>query len=477
MASERDPRLEDVRELAARGRVQQALTGYRELCEADPYDPDLWLERAAVAEAAGRIDDATRSLFHVVDLYAQAGMGEAIEIAERLLVLDPAHRGALQFLRAHAPGRWGGDDDGDGDGVPEPIPDAMDDIIPLVVPGNPSGAVAVPIADSIPMPMAASDSMALPQPRPGTLSGPVAQPQVSGDSDRVTQRAVRSRTDRQRAVAGLLVRLERCPLLDALDDKGLLLLSETGHLRHVDRGGVVFRQGDKGDSLFLVLEGSIDIERYHPVLDTVVRLSSLPPGAFFGEHALVAGVPRSATVRARRPTTLLEIGRDTVRTLSRRYEALLLTLMRFFRARLVGALMATSPLFHPFSAEERRALVGRFRVRELPAQEIVMRQGRLGDGLYVVLIGTLIVFVTDAGGRARKLGVLGPGDVFGEMSLIHDEPVMASVGTHTRAWILRLPRQDFEAMVAAHPEVLERLADIASVRDAQNQGILNSRRP
>jgi CRP-like cAMP-binding protein len=221
-----------------------------------------------------------------------------------------------------------------------------------------------------------------------------------------------------------------------------------------------------------VLEGSVDVERYHPVLGAVVRLSTLPAGAFFGEHALVAGVARSATVRARRQTSVLELGRDTVRALGRMNDQVLIALMRFFRARLIGTVMATSPLFHPFSADERRAMVSRLRLRELPAQEIVLRQGRVGDGLYVVLIGTLVAFADDERGRARRLGVLGPGDIFGEMSLIRNEPAMASIGTHTRSWILRLPREDFNEVVAAHPEVLDQLTDIAAVRNARNRDIL-----
>ncbi|GAB4529127.1 MAG: hypothetical protein Tsb0020_46100 [Haliangiales bacterium] len=338
--------------------------------------------------------------------------------------------------------------------------------------------VTIPISDSVPMPLPVSDSLAMPRPRPGILSGPVALPrELGGDSGAhrlapalvALDAAGPSQPPRQ--LAAILAQLD-CPLTAALDGSGIALLAERGVLHEVERGGFIFRQGERGNSVFVVLDGSVDIERYHPVLNTVVRLSTLAAGAFFGEQALIAGGARAATVRARRPSAILEIERGLIRTLGRRHEKLLITLMRYFRARLVGTMMATAPLFHPFSTDERRALVACFRVRELMEREIVLREGSPGDGLYVLLIGTLIAFVTDRDGKARKLGVLGPGDIFGEMSLLRDAPTMATIATHTRSWILRLPKGDFDAMVAAHPEVLERLNDIASIRDAQNHDVL-----
>lgn len=524
MASDSDTRLDEVRDLAAQRRYDQALRGYRALCQRDPYDPDLWLEHAAVAEAAGRIDDATDALLHVVELYADTGMAEAIDVAERVLELDPEHAEARRFLEMYAPerqpgppgeprpragtasGPWGRartapvPDPGADQPAPvgaataagrsqpragtDPVPEPIWDAVPVILPPSASIPVAVPILDSVPMPMPASDSMAMPRPRANTASGPIAVPPelaAFGDLDElvalagsgVPRASALTRTGSHRAAAHMIAALRSSPLLDVLDQAALDFALDTGQVRHFPRGESVVRQGERGDSLFLVLEGSVDVERYHPVLGTVVRLSTLPAGAFFGEHSLVAGVARSATVRARRQTSVLELGRDTVRALGRMNEQVLIALMRFFRARLVGTVMATSPLFHPFSADERRAMVSRLRLRELPPQEIVLRQGRVGDGLYVVLIGTLVAFADDERGRARRLGVLGPGDIFGEMSIIRDEPAMASIGTHTRSWILRLPREDFQEFVAAHPEVLDQLADIAAVRNARNRDILD----
>lgn len=473
MATERERRLRRARALAARDRYDDALADYWVLCHDGPFDPELWLERAAVAEAAGMMEDAVRALFHVVELYDRTGMAEAVEVAQRVLALDPRHRGARHFLGQRAPDRLS-----ESDASAAPV------AAPVVIPRFDSVPIAIPIADSLPMPGPVSQSVALPRPLVDPLSGPHAaphaRPETAADpgADPQAEEAEAGAPDgppgarTRRLVHDLLRGLHASPLVDELGTEGLALLADAGRMVRFARGQTVFREGEAGSSLYLILQGRVDVERLQPISGTMVRLSTLPAGAFFGEVSLVAGVPRSATVRAREPAVLLEVSRQAMRALGEQNQRLLVLLMRFFRARLVGTLVATSPLFQPFSPEERRAMVRRLRLRELAPNEIAVRQGRVGDGLYVVLIGTLIVFVSDDQGNARKLGVLGPGDVFGEMSLIHGERAMANIGTLARAWLLRLPREDFDELAAAHPEMRDRIARIAADRQARNRGIL-----
>jgi CRP-like cAMP-binding protein len=58
-------------------------------------------------------------------------------------------------------------------------------------------------------------------------------------------------------------------------------------------GDVVFAEGDKGDKMYVVRSGEIEIERNGKVIET------LPPGGIFGEMALIDGSPRAATARAK----------------------------------------------------------------------------------------------------------------------------------------------------------------------------------
>jgi len=265
------------------------------------------------------------------------------------------------------------------------------------------------------------------------------------------------------------------PLLSELDSDLVKYLIEVGSVRRCAAGLSIFEQGQTGTSLYLILEGSVAVER--STAGKVKRLAILRRGAFFGEMALLTDQPRSATVRAIPDVTLLEVSRSSIRKLVNREKRVLKLLMRFFRARLVGTMMATSPLFKHFGVKERRELVTRFRLREFRPEEVVVEKDVKSDGLYLVLVGRLRVFIPAENGTEQLLGELGPGDVFGEMSLLAGKLPSATVCTQTRAWLLRLPRDVFSELISAYPNMLELLVEISEERKQQNLATLTRVKP
>jgi uncharacterized protein YhbP (UPF0306 family) len=81
----------------------------------------------------------------------------------------------------------------------------------------------------------------------------------------------------------------------------------------VDTGEIVVRQGGPADKFFIVIDGSVDVEKQDDA--GFRKVASLGRGHFFGEVAIMSGTPRAATVRATEPTTLLAMGRDVFRDL------------------------------------------------------------------------------------------------------------------------------------------------------------------
>jgi uncharacterized protein YhbP (UPF0306 family) len=81
----------------------------------------------------------------------------------------------------------------------------------------------------------------------------------------------------------------------------------------VDAGETVVRQGGPADKFFIVVEGAVDVEQQDDA--GFRKVSSLGPGHFFGEVAIMRGTPRAATVRATEPTTLIALDRDVFREL------------------------------------------------------------------------------------------------------------------------------------------------------------------
>jgi CRP-like cAMP-binding protein len=85
--------------------------------------------------------------------------------------------------------------------------------------------------------------------------------------------------------------------------------------RPLRRGQVLFREGEVGEEMFVVLRGSIVISK--PVTGRVEQvLARIGPGDFFGEMSLFDRSPRSATIQAESDATLLALDREAMRRLT-----------------------------------------------------------------------------------------------------------------------------------------------------------------
>ncbi len=103
-----------------------------------------------------------------------------------------------------------------------------------------------------------------------------------------------------------------------------------------------------------------------------------------------------------------------------------------------------------------------------PGAEII-REGDEGRGLYVVLAGQLEVSARDpVSDRPVHLARLTTGEIFGEMSLIANQPTSATVRSLTRCTLLFLARVYVDRLSAAFPEVRAYFAEVAERRARDN---------
>ena len=94
------------------------------------------------------------------------------------------------------------------------------------------------------------------------------------------------------------------PVFRSLSSASIDFLSHRGTLEYLDRHKIVFSQGELGDSLYLILRGSIQ------VLVNGVKVKKLSQGSFFGEIALIASIPRTATIETEEPSVFFRITAD-----------------------------------------------------------------------------------------------------------------------------------------------------------------------
>jgi CRP/FNR family cyclic AMP-dependent transcriptional regulator len=106
------------------------------------------------------------------------------------------------------------------------------------------------------------------------------------------------------------------------------------------------------------------------------------------------------------------------------------------------------------------AQVGRlfalFERNEIGADEYVIAEGTRSDALYLVWDGELEA-VTDTPGGDRQVGLVGPGELLGDISLLDPGPATASVLAPQGCVVLRLERSAFDELRASDPAVASAL--------------------
>ncbi len=113
---------------------------------------------------------------------------------------------------------------------------------------------------------------------------------------------------RKRMMAPRLQRLAGLSLFSALTASELRIVDGLLHQRDYLKGEVIFDEGEEGQALYIILDGSVDIRRQHVKDDGL--LAELQPGALFGDMALLDNSPRAAQARAAETTSLAVLFRE-----------------------------------------------------------------------------------------------------------------------------------------------------------------------
>ena len=111
------------------------------------------------------------------------------------------------------------------------------------------------------------------------------------------------------------------------------------------------------------------------------------------------------------------------------------------------------PLFSQLSAVELQRVVDVARERAYPRNSVILFEDDPGDALYVVATGQVKVVLIGEDGREVILSVMGPGEFFGEMSLLDDEPRSAHVIAMEDSSLAVLRREDFEGILTSTPQI------------------------
>ena len=239
------------------------------------------------------------------------------------------------------------------------------------------------------------------------------------------------------------------------------------------KGDVIFREGDMGDNMYIIQSGAVEISQTKDGHKHVLAI--LESGNFFGEMALIDSRPRSATATAISRSRLLLLTRDTLMERVRQDPGVVIHLLNTLCKRLTETNLA---LRNKVLGDEQLRFALERRRRKSPLSvvadntqlkttyvfgekkeciliepgRVIFRQGDTGHSMYIIAEGEVEI---SQGEDVEKyvLATLGPGDFFGEMSLITNQPRTADATTVKQSLILPIKNNEFLSRIKAEPEL------------------------
>jgi CRP-like cAMP-binding protein len=262
-------------------------------------------------------------------------------------------------------------------------------------------------------------------------------------------------TKREALDGGLETVLGQVPLFSGCEAQDLTALAQAVEQVQFGRGQWVIKENEPGESFFMVLEGELEVLKTLPNRKRSTTIGWIGPGDCFGEIALLEETPRTASIRARSKCRLLKLDRGE-------FERLILS--RVGAARLREILQHVRYLnrltfMSGWPVSDLCEFAKRCKSAHFKQGTFVLRRGEANHFFYLIYDGWF-----EARNGERVLRRMGPGDYFGEISLLENWQATADVVALEEGRCLTMGRTDFLALFARGFRIAIRMEAIAGQR-------------
>ena len=245
--------------------------------------------------------------------------------------------------------------------------------------------------------------------------------------------------------------------------------------RELSTGEQLFGSGEAVQGLYVVEQGSIEVQPNSDAVDTQSR--SLGSGSILGTAALLTNKAYSSSATAQSDSVVWILTAENFAALSRQYPGLRRSLGRTVRTHLsrgdqaqAALRLSQMPIFSDLPAPTLQAIAQRIVLRHASAGDRIYRVGEVGDALHIVEEGEIELTAENANGVVEELARIGPGAFCGEMSLLTGQirSEDATATRHTNLWVLY--RSDLDTLITQYPAIGTALSQGLATRLAtQNQ--------
>jgi len=297
------PTIDNLDAYLAKKEYDLAVAALVDAIRRQPDNSSLRLRHAEVLVLAQRTEEAIDVYRSIAEGYIKQGFyARAIAVTNKILRVDPARTAVTNELAKLIATQREADQE------------ARSKLHKASVPAPEKAAPAGP---------APAESETIAEPLPAAQEEPEPEVPSAAEAQQDTGEHTPEEEARERDASGFFAAFPAAALEE--------LLSVTA-VRSFTEGDVIVREGDPGDSLYLIAEGHVTVRTSDPG-GRDVPLARLGPGDFFGEVSVLTGRPRTATIVVNDPVTAIEIQRELLDSIFERHPEVESVLRRFYEKR------------------------------------------------------------------------------------------------------------------------------------------------
>jgi CRP-like cAMP-binding protein len=277
--------------------------------------------------------------------------------------------------------------------------------------------------------------------------------------------------------------LQRIPMFNDLKEAELVEIMSCFSEAEIEAGEQIYLEGEAATNACFLVDGELEVLKALPG-GGQTEVGVIGPGAMIGEMALVAGGLRTATVRARRRSTVVNVSyhffhaaldqmsapafkilRAIIHVMTKRLSELQARILKKwdcepFIASPAGnaadeathlppsfefrPFLSAMPCFESFDESEVDTVLSQGETLEVPRGEFLYRESTAPDFCYLILRGA----VGRSIGRDRRyqLSALGPGRACGVNAMISQQPYSSDARVLSQALLLKFDQDGFNEL-------------------------------
>ncbi len=242
--------------------------------------------------------------------------------------------------------------------------------------------------------------------------------------------------------------------------------------RRLKEGEYLFRYGDTGKSMFIVIEGSLAAMLPRNNGEDSTMLNLLKRGDIVGEMAMLRGSARSADVVAASDCVIFELERKSLIKLMTQHDTLEEDLLHEAELRHRIIQISRNRLLANLPLKERRRLADSAKLVEVKRQHRIVEGGSLIQNILLLTKGVADVVFETHRGENKWLHDLQAGDMLGENALLQEAVYPADIVAATDVQMLVLSLPDLKDCVAAFPRLRMQLETLVETNMTKTMAVI-----